>query len=254
MIKEIIVKGIRISYDVTGPEDAPPLLLMHGWGCNHSTVRSVAAIAEQHHRVYNVDLPGHGNSEEPPEPWNTSMMAEAVEELCKKLSIKQPVLIGHSFGGRLSLMMASRNDIPKMVLIDAAGIKAKRGFKKNVKIYTFKTIKNILLTFLGKEKGNKLVDRIRPIFGSADYKNSSSMMRNVMSRCTSEDLKYLMPDIKASTLLIWGTDDTATPLSDAETMEKLIPDAGLVKFDGCGHYSFLDNPFGFSLALKNFLR
>jgi pimeloyl-ACP methyl ester carboxylesterase len=63
-----------------------------------------------------------------------------------------------------------------------------------------------------------------------------------------------MPKIKASALLVWGENDTATPLSDAKTMEKLIPDAGLVSFAGCGHYSFLDNPVGFSAVLKEFFK
>jgi len=63
-----------------------------------------------------------------------------------------------------------------------------------------------------------------------------------------------MPSIKASTLLICGEEDTATPLSDAKTMENLIPDAGLVSFPGCGHYSFLDNPAGFRAVLREFLK
>jgi pimeloyl-ACP methyl ester carboxylesterase len=62
-----------------------------------------------------------------------------------------------------------------------------------------------------------------------------------------------MPQIAAPTLLVWGENDTATPIKDARKMEKLIPDAGLVAFAGCGHYSFLDNPGGFAAVLKSFL-
>ena len=79
------------------------------------------------------------------------------------------------------------------------------------------------------------------------------MMRAVMSICVNEDLKEFMPSIKAPTLLIWGENDTATPLSDAKTMERLIPDAGLVSFPDCGHYSFLDNPGQFRAVLQSFL-
>ena len=80
------------------------------------------------------------------------------------------------------------------------------------------------------------------------------MMRAILSKCVNEDLKHVMPLIKAPTLLIWGENDTATPLSDAKTMEKLIPDAGLVSFPGCGHYSFLDNPIGYKAVIKEFLK
>ena len=76
----------------------------------------------------------------------------------------------------------------------------------------------------------------------------------ILSKCVNEDLKHVMPLIKAPTLLIWGENDTATPLSDAKTMEKLIPDAGLVSFPGCGHYSFLDNPVGYKAVIKEFLK
>lgn len=79
------------------------------------------------------------------------------------------------------------------------------------------------------------------------------MMRRILSKVVNEDLTSELPKIKAPTLLVWGTADTATPVADAHKMEALIPDAGLVAFDGCGHYSFLDNPAGFKAVLKSFL-
>ena len=79
------------------------------------------------------------------------------------------------------------------------------------------------------------------------------MMRRILSKVVNEDLTDRLPLIKAPALLIWGENDTATPISDARTMERLIPDAGLVSFPGCGHYSFLDNPRQFSAVLQSFL-
>ena len=79
-------------------------------------------------------------------------------------------------------------------------------------------------------------------------------MRAILSKVVNEDLKYCMPKITAPTLLIWGENDTATPLRDAQIMEKLIPDVGLVSFPGCGHYSFLDNPFQFAAVLRSFIK
>ena len=106
---------------------------------------------------------------------------------------------------------------------------------------------------LGKKTGGKLIDTWRGKNGSADYRNSSPVMRAVMSRCVNQDLTDRLPLIKASTLLLWGEEDKATPLADARLMEKSIPDAGLVSWKGCGHYSFLDNPGGFRAVLRNFL-
>lgn len=79
-------------------------------------------------------------------------------------------------------------------------------------------------------------------------------MRRIMSTSVNQDLKHLMPSIKAPTLLIWGEKDTATPLRDAKTMEKLIPDAGLVLYEGCGHYSFLERPGQTAAVIKSFLK
>lgn len=254
MEKDIETGGLRLHYDETGPADGEPVILMHGWGCDHTTVRSIAAILEGKLHVYNLDLPGHGRSDEPPSAWGVEEFTALVEEFCRKLGIESPTLIGHSFGGRISLLMASRNPIRRMVLVDGAGIKPRRSLKYYFKVYSFKTAKRILPLLLGKRKGAEAIDRLRGKSGSADYRNSSPVMRAVMSKCVNQDLKHVMPDIKASTLLIWGEKDTATPLSDAKYMEKHIPDAGLVSFAEAGHYSFLDNPGGFKAVMKSFFK
>ncbi len=254
MEKDITIGGMRVHYDVTGPEGAPAVVLMHGWGCDHTTVRSIAAILEPGLRVYSLDLPGHGRSDEPPTPWGVDEYTVLVEEFCRLNAIENPTLIGHSFGGRIGLLMASRNPIDRMVLVDAAGIKPRRKPKYYIKVYSFKAAKRILPLVLGRKKGQEIIDRWRGSAGSADYRNSSSMMRAVMSRCVNQDLKHVMPAIKASTLLVWGDKDTATPIADARYMEKHIPDAGLVSFADAGHYSFLDNPGGFRAVMREFFK
>lgn len=254
MEKDIEIDGLTIHYEESGPEGGIPVLLMHGWGCDHTTVRSIATPLSQAMKVINVDLPGHGKSSEPPVVWGVEDFTALMEKFVKTLSIEKPILIGHSFGGRIAILMSSRNEVGKVVLVDAAGIKPKRSLSYYRKVYTFKAVKNFLLFLFGKEKGSKMVEKLRGKKGSADYRNSSPMMRAVMSKCVNEDLKHVMPKIKSSTLLVWGENDTATPLSDAKTMERLIPDAGLVAFPECGHYSFLDNPFGFKAVLKEFLK
>ena len=77
-------------------------------------------------------------------------------------------------------------------------------------------------------------------------------MKAVLSKVVGEDLRRVLPSIKAPTLLFWGTADTATPLSDALIMEKLIPDAGLVKVEGGTHFSFLEAPALYSSVLASF--
>ena len=252
MDKTIEIDGVSLHYRDSGEETLKPVIIMHGWGCNVDTVASIENIFRGKMRVLNVDLPGHGQSTEPPSVWGVEDFTAMMEKFISKLGLAYPSLVGHSFGGRISLLLSSRNDVGKVLLVDAAGIKPKRGFNYYRKVYTFKAIKNLLMLVLGREKGMEAVENMRAKKGSADYRSSSPRMRAVMSRCVNEDLKHVMPAIKAPTLLIWGEDDTATPLSDAITMKRLIPNAGLVSFPGCGHYSFLDNPFGFRAAVSSF--
>lgn len=252
MEKEIELEGLRVRMEVTG--EGRPLILMHGWGCDHTTVRSIAATAAQTHTVYNMDFPGFGGSQEPAEVWGVELYTRLIEDLVRKEGLERPVLIGHSFGGRVSILYASRNEVDKVVLVDAAGIKPKRSLKYYLKVYSFKAGKRFWELMLGKEKAQERVDRMRAKRGSSDYAGASPMMRRILSKVVNEDLTDRLPLISAPTLLIWGENDTATPIADAKKMSRLIPGSGLVSFPGCGHYSFLDNPIQFRAVLSSFLK
>lgn len=252
MLQEFEHNGVKMRYEVSG--EGNPLILMHGWGCNHTTVQSIAATAAQTHKVYNVDFPGFGESTEPKEVWGVEQYTQLIEAFAKSEGIENPVLIGHSFGGRVAILYASRYPVAKVVLVDAAGIKPKRSLKYYAKVYSFKTGKKFWQLILGKEKAQERIDRMRAKHGSSDYASSSPMMRAILSKVVNEDLTDRLPLIKAPSLMIWGENDTATPLSDAKLMNKLIPDSGLVSFPNCGHYSFLDNPGQFRAVLSSFLK
>ncbi len=255
MDKDIELCGVRLHYTDTG--DGPrTLVLMHGWGCDHTTVASIERVAlEAGLRVVNLDLPGHGRSQEPPEVWGVEQYTRLVEELMERLGIERPLLLGHSFGGRIGILYSSRHpEVEKLILVDAAGIKPRRTFTYYRKVYTFKALKWLMYLSLGRKEAERRLDARRAKAGSADYAAASPMMRRILSRTVNEDLTDRLPLIKAPTLLIWGKNDTATPLADAEKMERMIPDAGLVAFEGCGHYSFLDNPAGFKAVLTSFLK
>lgn len=248
------VCDIHTHVRISGKEDGMPLILMHGWGCNVSTVASIEAVCVDNGcRVYNIDLPGFGQSNEPPTVWGIEQYTHHIETLKDKLRIERPILIGHSFGGRISILMASRNDTRAVILVDSAGVRPHHSLKYYFKVYSYKLGRRMAYALLPHDRAEKFVERMRRRRGSSDYADSTPMMRAILSRCVGEDLQNVMPSIKAPTLLVWGENDTATPLNDAKIMEKAIPDAGLVAFPGCGHYSFLDNPMGFRAVVSSFL-
>lgn len=251
MVETIDIDGVKLAYERTG--QGSPMILMHGWGCTHQTVASIAAIASQHHTVYNIDFPGFGDSPEPPTVWGVEQYTRLVEEFARRLGIESPVLLGHSFGGRVGLLYASRNRVSKLILVDGAGLKPKRSLKYYFKVYSFKASKKLMQLVYGREKAAAKIEEQRQKRGSADYRNATPLMRSILSKCVNEDLTPIVGNIQAPTLLIWGENDTATPIYMARRLEQLIPDAGLVSFPGCGHYSFLDNPGQFAAVLHSFL-
>lgn len=244
--------NIKVNINVQGEGD--PILLLHGWGCSNEIFRDIQQVLSQNYTTYNFDIPGFGASDEPETVWGVEEYTRMVEQFVKDNSIGKPALIGHSFGGRVSIVYASRNDVERVVLVDAAGIKPKRPFKYYWKVYTFKTLKWFCNTLLPKSKAQAIIDKCRKGAGSSDYNNASPMMRAILSKVVNEDLTHLLPKITAPTLLFWGNMDTATPLSDAKTMERLIPDAGLVVAHGTGHFSFLENAGLFTAVMKNFFK
>lgn len=255
MVKTELIDGLKVNFSDTGDSSAVPIVLMHGWGCNHTTLQSIEKIvATPNTRVINIDFPGFGDSDEPTDVWGAYEYANLTEKLLDKLGIENPILLGHSFGGRVGIIISSRRKVRKLILTDAAGVKPRHSLKWYFKVYSYKLAKRLYPIIYGKKRANERIEAARAKRGSSDYNNATPRMRAILSRCVNEDLRDRMPLIKAPTLLIWGDNDTATPLSDAKIMERLIPDAGLVSFPGCGHYSFLDNPFGYQAVLKEFLK
>lgn len=253
MDKSIDIDGVSVHYTIEG-EGEQTAVLMHGWGCNLTTLRSIEQVViAAGLRALNIDFPGFGQSSEPPEVWGVEQYTATLERLLQAENITRPILLGHSFGGRVGILYASRNATAKLILVDAAGVKPRRSAKYYIKVYSYKAVKHALPLILGRTRGEKILNRYRAKVGSSDYSNASPIMRAILSRVVNEDLKHVMPEISCPTLLIWGKNDTATPLADAKVMERLIPDAGLVAIDGAGHYSFLDNPPLVAAVLRSFL-
>lgn len=251
MDKFFTYNGIRLHYEDCG--EGHPILLLHGWGCNATTFNAIRPFLEARFRVLTVDFAGFGQSDEPSEVWGVEEYTRSIEALAQAEGVENPILIGHSFGGRVSIVYASRNKVQKVMLVDAAGVKPKRSLNYYRKVYTFKLIKKLLPLFVGKARAEKIIEQRRAKAGSSDYSQASPKMRAILSKVVNEDLCHLMPKIAAPTLLFWGENDTATPLADAKKMEKLIPDAGLVTVAGAGHYAFLENAPLFLRVAESFL-
>ena len=139
-------------------------------------------------------------------------------------------------------------EIERIVLVDSAGIRPEKSDSQKKKESIVKFGKKLV------SGSPKLLNKLQSMTGSADYRTASPLMRQVLVNVVNEDLTDLLPKIKQETLLVWGTLDTATPISDAEKMEKLIPNAGLARIEGAGHFSFLENVPLYNAILSSYLK
>jgi pimeloyl-ACP methyl ester carboxylesterase len=187
--------------------------------------------------------------------WGVPEYAQFTLEFIRAFNPKKVVLFGHSFGGRVIIklfdILAQNPDkktfkVEKIVLIDSAGIKPKKTTKAKIRQRLFKIAKHIF--------PKSIVAKMRKKMSSADFNAASEHMKKVLVKTVNLDLAELLPKISASTLLVWGENDTATPLADGKLMEEKIPDAGLVTIPNCGHYSFLENYPMFERVVKSYLK
>lgn len=252
MLAHITIKGTQVQYKVGG--EGRPVILLHGWGCNIATMASIENILLPHFKVYTLDFPGFGGSAVPSEVWGVEEYTQMLEQFVAELQIERPILIGHSFGGRVSILYGSRNDVQKIVLVDAAGAKPRRSLKYYLKVYSYKLYKKFLYCTMGKERAEEKLEQRRRTAGSADYNALNGMMRRIFVKVVNEYLEPVMPHIKCPVQLIWGAKDQDTKLREAKVMLKLIPQARLDVIDDAAHYSFLDNPFRFRALLTAFLK
>ncbi len=243
MLLNVCNEKLNIEYIDEGQGDV--ILLLHGWGARGSTYRCIIDMLTPHFRVVAPDMPGFGGSDEPTFAYNAENYAEFVREFCKALSINKAVLIGHSHGGRTIIKLVTSEkttlEVPKIILIDSAGLIRKKSFSQKFKIAKFKIAKKIFGTKLGEKLFPGFIEKMRKKNGSADYAAASPVMRKSMVSVINEDLFANLSQIKSPTLLIWGENDTDTPMYHAKTMEKTIPDAGLVIIPQGGHFSFLSD-------------
>ena len=249
---QVKINNKNIYYEVLG--DGYPVVLLHGWLTDIETMRPLANSLCQNYKVIMPDIIGFGKSELPDKPLSTDNFGDFLKAFLDELKIENPVLIGHSNGGRMIINAVGRGIVnpKKVVLIDSAGLVPKdRGFKYNAKVGIAKVGKSVLKVLPNSERLEK---KIKDKLGSEDYKNSPEVLKETMKIILNEDQRPMLANIKAPTLLIWGGRDTATPISDAHEMEKAIADCGLVEYPNSTHFSYLENLANVNAVLNEFLK
>lgn len=255
---EIMAAGARVHYALSG-QGTRRVVLLHGWGCEIKLMQPVADALSGDMQVLAIDFPGHGESGRPPEPWGVPEYAACLREVLQKLHFAPCAAIAHSFGARVAIQLAA--DAPetftRLILTGAAGIRKPPTEEGKRRSEQFRRLKGLCegvkkLKVFGPLP-DKMEDALRKKYGSADYNALDEEMRKTFVKVISLDLTDRLAKIDQPTLLIWGDQDTETPLWMGRRMEELIPDAGLVVFGGGTHFAYLEQKQRFCTIARHFL-
>ncbi len=237
--------------------DGLPVVLLHGWGANLQLMQPLAdRLAPLGYPIHLFDLPGFGETPPPPSAWSVPDYANCVLETLDALNLAQVHLVGHSFGGRISLVLGAEHPerIGKIALIDSAGVPNPPNPSASARLTVYKTIRDGLYKVGAKNLADGLRTWYSQRYGSSDFNAVSGVMRETFVKVVNQDLLPYAARIKAPTLLLWGENDEDTPLWQAKKLEQTIPDAGLITFPGAGHYSYLERPAETVRILDHFFK
>ncbi|MDD3190259.1 MAG: alpha/beta hydrolase [Candidatus Pacebacteria bacterium] len=283
--KQIKIKELAVNYKTIG-DGKVPIVLLHGWGVSSDKYMATAETILKDNsdfKFYIPDLPGFGKSEEPTEDWKLNDYVDFTKEFIKnavqrttgfelvknilkqaaqdgsvtlRRENKKVILLAHSFGGRVAIKYAVKypNDIEKLVLTGAAGVRHPLGKKQKI-VFVAAKIGGLLfrLPLFGKfERYAKKI--LYMIAREKDYADADPRMKEVMKNALKEDLSPLLEKITVPTVLIWGENDHSTPLADGEIMHEKIADSKLFIIKEANHSAVYNNAEEFAKKFEKGLK
>ena len=230
----------------TGP---PRVLALHGWGRRGSDFRQSLADFD----ALALDLPGFGASPPPSEPLGAEGYAALVAAVLDEFE-EPPVVVGHSFGGRIAVCLAAAHPGRVGPLVVTGSPLVRLGPTRKPSLH-FR-----LLRFLNRVGviGDVRMEEMRKRRGSADYRAASGLMRDVLVRVINEDYEPQLRELKSPTILLWGEDDQEVPVTVAVRALRIIRQAGgtaeLEVLPGTGHLVPTEAPGNLARVVAEALR
>ena len=245
-------KNMSIYYQKYGNKEKS-ILILPGWGDTRNTFINMINYFQNDYSIYILDYPGFGNSKFPKKDLTIYDYAEIIKDFIRKFKITNPIIIAHSFGGRIATLLSSyyKISIDKMVLIDIAGIKPKKTLGRFLKEKLYKILKKIVSFSRNRERYLK---KLLKIFGSTDYQSLSKGMHQTFKNIVNEDLTSYFKYISCECLLLWGELDTSTPLKNAKKINKLIKESALIIYPKGNHFPYLQYPELTNRIIYEFLK
>ena len=230
---------IKLYYEKYG-NNKKSIIILPGWGDTRKTFYYMINFLKDYFTVYIIDYPGFGYSSFPNYDLTIFDYANMIHNFINELNIINPILIGHSFGGRIITILTGyyKYNYNNIIYIDSAGIKRK---KIRFKTIIYKMLKKVRF-ILPKRYKDKYLKYLFSKFASSDYSSLSNNMRNTFKNIVNLDLTKYFNNINSKVLIIWGNKDMDTPIKDARIMLKKINNAELIILDKANHFSYLNYP------------
>ena len=245
---QTVIDNVLLNYEILGNKKKNTILILHGWGRTKAEWFQTGKMLSDKYKVVLLDLPGFGGSlSMSKSSYDIYDYANLVNKFVKKLKINKLILLGHSFGGKISIVVASKNKtVQKLILVGSSGLKNKNRVLKIKKALL--TILNTILSFLPIKTKDLLASFVR----SKDYQNAGELTgtfkKVVKQHITSEAKK-----IKIPTIIIWGEYDREVTLAMAKKLKDLISNSHLRIVWGSGHSPHLEKADSFYKILRDYL-
>ncbi len=252
----MIFQGKKISfyYEKQGYQKNT-IVILPGWGNTRNTFYYFINNLKEKYTIYILDYPGFGKSPVPKKELTIDDYAEEIKEWFLKEKIENPIIIAHSFGGRIVSLLTTTYQIhaKKILLIDVAGIKRRKKLKIFLKEKIYKLLKLLIKRF-PKKYQKKQLKKLAEFFSSSDYRNLPTSMKKTFQNIIQKDLRNQYQEIKSDVLILWGEKDFDTPLKDAFLLKKIIKDSECIVYKNASHYSYLENPYLTLKIIEAFLK
>lgn len=231
------------------------ILILPGWGDNRQSFNHIINYLINDYSIYIFDYPGFGNSKIPDHDLTIYDYANWFKSFLKNYRISNPIIICHSFGGRIATILAGlyKEKINRIIMMDGAPIKIKKNIYEYFREKFYKILKKLGL-ILPKKYIRTWQEFLIRKFGSSDYKNLPIDLRNTFKNIIAEDLTGYLKYILCPTLLIWGENDRITPLKYGYKIKKKIKDCGIVVYPRATHFSYLEYPLWTNLIISEFIK
>lgn len=218
------------------------LLFLHGYLSSKEAFGAQIAYFSKFYRVTALDFLGFGGSRGLTNPFSVADYADWTAEVLSLLEVKNPHIIAHSFGCRVAVKMASKDNsvFDKMILTGPAGVILKRSLGYHLKVRAYKFVRKFAPKYAEKN------------FGSAEYKTLSPVMKESYKKIVNEDLRADARNIRNEVCIIQGSLDKTTPLKEAKAYLACLARGKMQTVEG-GHFAFAENPLAFNLIAEEFL-